>query len=171
MTPANFVDWRAQTTSFEALGALPNWTGEPWPFNVVAGDGVERVPGIYASSGFFKVMGVGPLVGRVLDDERDRTRGRRTVVISYAYWRRASAAIRQRSADRSRSTPFAAAVHRCRCDAAGFRLPSRDEHLALACRLGRRADAAPGGIRALLPWYTVFGRLKHGVTIERARAS
>jgi putative ABC transport system permease protein len=87
VTPANFVDWRAQLRSFEAIGALPNWTGEPWPFNVVGPAGVERVHGIYASSGFFEVMGVAPLLGRVLDADADRTRGGRTVVISHAYWR------------------------------------------------------------------------------------
>ena len=39
VTPANFVDWRAQTSSFDALGALPNWTREPWPFNVAVPGG------------------------------------------------------------------------------------------------------------------------------------
>ena len=28
VVPANFVDWQAQSQSFDALGVLPNWTGE-----------------------------------------------------------------------------------------------------------------------------------------------
>ena len=48
LTPANFVDWSSQASSFEALGVLPNWTGEPWPFNVAGPNGMERVSGIYA---------------------------------------------------------------------------------------------------------------------------
>src|SRR5688500_4900255 len=86
VTPADFVDWDAQTTSFAAMGALPNWTGEPWIFNAASGEGFERVPGIHASSGVFQALGVEPLLGRALNREDDRTRGVRSVAISYGYW-------------------------------------------------------------------------------------
>src|SRR5437867_3515864 len=39
VTPANFVDWRAQTTAFEELGVLPNWSGPGWHFNIAGHDG------------------------------------------------------------------------------------------------------------------------------------
>jgi putative ABC transport system permease protein len=42
VTPANFVDWKAQSSSFEALGAVPNWSGETSPFNVVSRRWVSR---------------------------------------------------------------------------------------------------------------------------------
>ena len=86
VTPANFVDWEAQTSSFDALGVLPNWEGKAWPFNLGGQSGTERVEGIYASSGFFRVMGVQPLLGRALSQDDDRTRGRRSIVISHNYW-------------------------------------------------------------------------------------
>jgi hypothetical protein len=47
----NFVDWEAQSSVFDAMGTLPNWTGPISTFNVVGADSVERVPGLYASSG------------------------------------------------------------------------------------------------------------------------
>ena len=170
VTPANFVDWRAQTTSFEALGALPNWTGEPWPFNVVAGSGVERVPGIYASSGFFKVMGVGPLVGRVLDDDADRTRGGRTVVISYAYWRQRfggdpSAVGQILEVDTFRGGGFTVVG----VMPPGFDMPRGTSiWLSLADWGGGPMPNQEASERCC-PWYAVFGRLRDGVTIERAR--
>ena len=121
VTPANFVDWKAQTNSFDALGALPNWTREPWSFNVAVpggpstslGTGIERVPGIYASSGFFEVMGVAPLLGRVLDADDDRTHGQASRrhqprLLADALRRRS----RRSSAGRSRWTPSAAEASR-----------------------------------------------------------
>src|ERR671911_85616 len=35
VTGPNFVDWEAQTTSFEALGVVPNWTGASATFTIV----------------------------------------------------------------------------------------------------------------------------------------
>src|SRR5229473_2405816 len=66
VTPANFVDWRAQSAAFEEIGVLPNWSGPSWHFNIAGAGGTERVDGIYASSGFFRVLGVRPLFGRTL---------------------------------------------------------------------------------------------------------
>jgi predicted permease len=170
VTPANFVDWRAQTNSFEALGALPNWMGEPWSFNIVGGDGVERVAGIYASSGFFKVIGVSPLVGRVLDDDADRTRGGRTVVISYAYWQQRfggdpSAVGRVLDVDTFRGGGFTVVG----VMPPGFNLPrGTNIWLSMADWGGGPMPSQDASLRCC-PWYAVFGRLKEGVTVERAR--
>jgi putative ABC transport system permease protein len=87
LSPANFVDWRAQTSSFESLGVLPNWTGAPWPFNVIGHDGYERVYGIYASSGLFRTLGVAPMIGRTLSEEDDSRMGIRNVVLGHSYWK------------------------------------------------------------------------------------
>src|SRR5205809_1892925 len=83
----NFVDWDAQSRVFDAMGTLPNWTGPLSTFNVVGADSVERVSGLYASSGFFRVLGIQPLLGQSLSPDDDRQQGRRQVVISYAYWK------------------------------------------------------------------------------------
>ena len=31
VTPANFVDWRAQSRAFEAMAFAPAWMGSRWP--------------------------------------------------------------------------------------------------------------------------------------------
>ncbi len=70
------------------MGVLPNWSGPSWNFNVGAPEGLERVKGVYASSGFFRVLGVGAFMGRTFDPEEDRRQGVRTVILSHSYWRR-----------------------------------------------------------------------------------
>src|SRR5215469_776693 len=87
VSPANFVDWSAQSHSFEAIGALP-WDGTDTLFRIASPDGVDRVRGVYASSGFFRVLGIRPEVGRFFDDEEDHQRGLRRAVISHAFWQR-----------------------------------------------------------------------------------
>jgi predicted permease len=170
VTPANFVDWRAQLRSFEAIGALPNWTGEPWPFNVVGPAGVERVHGIYASSGFFEVMGVAPLLGRVLDADADRIRGGRTVVISHAYWRQRfagdpSAVGQVLEIDTFRGGGFTVVG----VMPSGFDMP-RGANLWLSLGdWGGGPMPDRDASRRCCPWYAVFGRLKPGVTLESAR--
>jgi putative ABC transport system permease protein len=172
VVPANFVDWQAQSQSFDALGVLPNWTGEVWPFNVVRPGGVERVSGIYASSGFFRVMGVAPLLGATFASDDDLTPGRRHAIISQNYWERQLNAnpsvigstitidtfrggaftivgVMPRSFDFPRSTDIWLSL----ADWGGGPMPPRDSATERCC-----------------PWYTVFGRLKPGVPIAQARS-
>ncbi len=87
VTGASFVDWEAENTVFDAMGALPNWAGQVTTFNVVGTDAMERVPGAYASSGVFRTLGVSPMIGHELQPEDDRRSGERHVVLSAAYWR------------------------------------------------------------------------------------
>jgi hypothetical protein len=170
VTPANFVDWSAQASSFEALGVLPNWTGKPWPFNVVGRDGMERVQGIYASSGFFRVAGVAPMLGRTFEAEEDRTRGRRTVVISYPYWRAKFASDpavigRTLDIDTFRGGLFTVV---------GVMPPAFDFPRGASIWLslgdwGGGPMPAPDAPDRCCPWYTVLGRLKLGTTVDGAR--
>jgi putative ABC transport system permease protein len=170
VTPADFVDWAARSTSFEAIGALPNWSGEPWIFNVAARRGMERVPGIYASSGFFTTMGVQPLVGRGLSADADRTRGLRSVVVSHRYWQTqfggdASIVGRTIEIDTFRGGAFTIV---------GVMPPTfdfprgTDLWLSLADWGGGAMPPSDAAERCC-PWYTVVARLKREVTIEAAQ--
>src|SRR5258708_2929485 len=61
ISPPDFVDYRAQTRSFESLGSESNYA----PLLNISG--VERplqVQGRYVSAGFFKMLGVTPALGR-----------------------------------------------------------------------------------------------------------
>ncbi len=84
IAPANFVDWRAQASSFDAMSvyAVRN-------MNVAtAGGEPERVPGAMTSSTFFTVLGVQPLLGRAFvpgDAEPGQTDA---AVLGYGFWQR-----------------------------------------------------------------------------------
>ena len=170
LTPANFVDWSLQTSSFEALGVLPNWTGEPWPFNVSGSNGMERVKGIYASSGFFRVMGVAPMLGRTFVADEDLTWGKRTVVISYPYWQARfggdpSVVGRTLDVDTFRGGGFTVVG----VMPAGFDFPQGTNIWLSLGDWGGGPMPAPDASDRCCAWYTVFGRLKPDVTIEHAR--
>ena len=170
VTPADFVDWAAQSASFESIAALPNWSGEPWIFNVVARGGMERIPGIYASSGLFATMGVQPLLGRGLSAEADRTRGQRSVLVSHRFWQMQfggdpSVVGRTIEIDTFRGGAFTIVG----VMPPAFDFPrGTDLWLSLA-DWGGGAMPSPDAAERCCPWYTVVARLKRDVTIQAAQ--
>ncbi|MGA9770725.1 MAG: ABC transporter permease [Blastocatellia bacterium] len=78
---AAFADWRNQCESFEAISILD---AERFAFT---GSGVpERVGGASVSAGFFDLMSVTPILGRVFSPEEDKPGANTVVVISHALW-------------------------------------------------------------------------------------
>src|SRR5687767_8232343 len=79
--PANYVDWKNQTQSFEDMAASQesslNLTGDGEP---------ERVTTRRVTSNFFSVLGVQPLIGRGFLPEEDRPQANKVVVLSYPLW-------------------------------------------------------------------------------------
>jgi putative ABC transport system permease protein len=171
VTPANFADWRVQTTMFTDLGVLFNWSEQPQHFNVGTAEGYERVEGIYASSGFFRVMGVQPILGRTLAADDDHRRNQRHVVIGYRYWQErygGDPAVIGKTAniDTFRGGAF---------EIVGVMPPSFD--LPRGAQLwmslgdcGAGPMVPPDSSNRCCSWYNVFGRLKPGVTIPQAKA-
>jgi putative ABC transport system permease protein len=81
IAPATFVDWQRMATSFDAMSVFANRV-----YNVTPATGEPaRVRGSIASSAFFDVLGVTPLLGRGLT--RDDA-GRQTIVLSFGFWQR-----------------------------------------------------------------------------------
>lgn len=83
VTPANFFDWKQQTTVFENMAAFGSST------LTLTGDGEpEQVLGTRASSGYFTVVGVEPKLGRsFLPEEFEPGRGR-VVILGNRFWQR-----------------------------------------------------------------------------------
>jgi predicted permease len=79
----NYRDWRDQSASFDAMATYR--FGE----SPVAADGTAEF-GRTASvdAPFFRVLGVGPILGRTFTPEETSPGTGRVVVISYAYWHR-----------------------------------------------------------------------------------
>jgi predicted permease len=78
-----FLDLRAQNRSFSQMSALANWnanlSGEPTP---------ERVQGVQVSGEFFLTLGVQAAIGRTLLPADAEPGNLRTVVLSYGFWSR-----------------------------------------------------------------------------------
>ncbi|HZI22729.1 MAG TPA: ABC transporter permease [Gemmatimonadales bacterium] len=156
VSPANYMDWHDRATSFSGL-ALLSWTGLTF-----TGDRAERVPGRAVTPDLFAVLGATPSLGRTFTDEESRPNSPRVIVLSEALWRRRFGAD---PAIVGRAVPVAGGTARVvGVMPASFRpMPlGREEYwepMALdwsnRARNGRYAMAV--------------GRLKDGVTIERAQ--
>ena len=81
VAPANFLDWRTQTRSFEAMGAA-----EMWSPNLGLATGAERVKGLRVSPETLRLLGVAPLHGRLLATGAAEAADLRTVVIGHRLW-------------------------------------------------------------------------------------
>jgi putative ABC transport system permease protein len=83
ISPQNFEDWRAQSSSFEAMSAY-----EYESFVLTGAGEPERVVGIKASSAFVDVLGVRPALGRGFLPGEDAPGAGRVAVLSERLWRR-----------------------------------------------------------------------------------
>ena len=80
----DLADYRSRLASVAELAA---WV--PAPFSgVVGGDGAERLRGVLVTGDYFRVLGVGATVGRLLSPDDDVAGHADVVVISEGLWRR-----------------------------------------------------------------------------------
>jgi predicted permease len=82
LSPANFIDWEAQTRSFEQMaiyrGGRRTITGQGEP------DGVATVRG---SASLLPIFGLTPTLGRHFTRDEDSEGGARVVILSESFWR------------------------------------------------------------------------------------
>ena len=168
VSPANFVDWAAQSRSFEAIGALI-W--EDTLYKIVSPEGIDRVRGVYASSDFFRALGVTPELGRFFGFEEDHGSGLRRAIISHAFWQQrfhGDPKVIGQTLDidtynggiftvagvipQGLEFPVDASIWLSYGDSGVHPLPKPDA--AVRC----------------CSWLTVFGRLKPGITVSQAEA-
>ncbi|HUI40466.1 MAG TPA: ABC transporter permease [Terriglobia bacterium] len=79
----DFVDWRAQATSFSGMAA-----DSENAFTLSGGTEPERVPGAQVSANYFEVLGVAPLLGRVFVSGEDQAGRAQAVVLREDLWKR-----------------------------------------------------------------------------------
>lgn len=171
VSPANFVDWRARNTVFEELGVLPNWAGASTPFHIVGSDGVQRVYGSYASSGFFRVLGASPAMGRTFGADEDQQAGQRKVIISDSYWREQldgdpSVLGKTLDVDTFRGGKFTIIG----VMPPAFQFPSGAKIWLSLGDWGAGPLPPVDSAQRCCAWFTVFGRLKPGVTYQQAES-
>ncbi|PYT13212.1 MAG: permease [Acidobacteria bacterium] len=82
---ANFLDWRAHTTSFSELAA---WA--PTSYVLTGLDRPEQAPGATVSANFFRTLGVKPILGRTFLPDEDGVQNPASAshiaIISYRMW-------------------------------------------------------------------------------------
>src|SRR6185436_11668885 len=83
VTPANFLDWRAQNTVFEHLAAILTR-----PANLANQDQAERIDLAMTSANFFSVFGAEPLHGRFFIPSDEQAGHAPVVVVSHTLWQR-----------------------------------------------------------------------------------
>lgn len=83
VTPANFLDWRAQNTVFEHLAALLTR-----PANLASEDRAERIELAMTSANFFAVFGTEAQRGRLFIPTDEQAGHAPIVVVSHALWQR-----------------------------------------------------------------------------------
>jgi len=83
VSPADFLDYRAQVRAFENLAAAQAWGG-----SLSGADKAEEIPGLQVTANLFTTLGVAPLVGRTFVTGEDQPGATRMLVIGYGLWQR-----------------------------------------------------------------------------------
>jgi putative ABC transport system permease protein len=82
-SPANFIDWAAQNSVFAAMACARGWQA-----NLSGGEQPERIRATMASSQFFTLFGVSPILGRAFGTEDAKPGNAGVVVLSHGLWSR-----------------------------------------------------------------------------------
>jgi len=158
VSPANYLDWRAQLSTFQDVGAA-----EWWSPNLTDTDQPEKVWAMTLTPSMFPLLGVPAMYGRVFS--RDDEAGDHVVVVTHDFWRRRLGAVpkavgRTITLDGEHYTVIG--VMPPSFHFAPFWVTRTD----VWAPLDLHARAASRDMQTL----RVFARLKPGVTLAQARA-
>ena len=162
VAPANFLDWRERSRSFERLAAAI-----PYSHDYTGGGEPEVLFGANVTEGFFEALGIKPLLGRTFEAGEHAFGGRPVVMITHGLWQR------RFGGDPGIVGKPIVLDDRAR-EIVGVLPP--DFKPQLLPRPGELSVWAPKVILEHEPrirssaWWNVIGRLKPGVTIDAARA-
>lgn len=84
VSPANYIDWKAQSTTFEQM-AVYSYTG----LSLSTSNDPLPLIGAAVSSDFFSVLRTNPMQGRTFTPDEEQPGRDQVVVISHALWQRA----------------------------------------------------------------------------------
>ena len=159
VAPPNYLDWKAQNSVFDALGAYRvngfalTGAGEP-----------ESVTAITVSASLFRVLGVDALVGRTFNEDEE-TRKDRVVVLRHDFWQRRFGG--DRSLVGKSITLTGAPFTVVGVMPPGFQFPDGNPGDLYSPLLFAPIELGGRRTHSL----TVLGRLKDGVSIDAASAN
>ena len=163
----DFLDWRREVRSWEAISGFANPT-----YTVGRGEEVERVKGELVSAEYFRLLVVDPLRGRTFSAEEDQAPGQPVAMIGHAFWQSRLGG----AGDVLERTLWINAQEHDIVGVlpAGFQGVTGQAEIWLP--LSRQAVAIPElsghdpAHRRDLRWHAVVGRLKEGVGAAEAAA-
>jgi macrolide transport system ATP-binding/permease protein len=79
----DFLDWKRLNQVFTSLDAY-----NPYGYLLRLQSASEPVPAVRVSAGFFRTLGVAPILGRDFHAEEDELKAAQTVIISYGTWQK-----------------------------------------------------------------------------------
>ena len=157
VAPANFLDWRAQSTVFERIVAYTTTSG-----TFADGNGPERIQGAAVSWDLFEMLGVAPALGTGFAATQDAPGANNVIVLSHTLWQGrfgADPGVIGRAVPVNGTPVTILGVM-----PAGFYFPARTAEFWRPIALNP-ANASRGG-----HFLGVTARLKPDVPIERAQA-
>lgn len=167
VAPANFLDWRRETTAFSGLAAFDDFTA------TLTGSGeAQRIHAVSASGNFFDVLGVQAQIGRLFIADDDRPDAPRVAVLTDGLWHQqyGGAADALGKVMTLNSTPYTIVGVLPR----GFDMPmvAGGEVWTTGDRGIPRSFPFPGDITAVRDSHiiVVIGRLADGATQRQAQA-
>ncbi|MGC2662414.1 MAG: ABC transporter permease [Bryobacteraceae bacterium] len=85
---ANYIDWRDQSHTFDAMGAADYWTANLLNNDPSDSSPAEHLLGLKVTQNLFPLLGVNPLLGRVFVRGEDQVGAEHEAVLSYRLWQR-----------------------------------------------------------------------------------
>jgi putative ABC transport system permease protein len=160
LSPANYVDWKHMSKSFDAMGAY--WESS---VNLVGQGDPERLEGATVTADLLPLLGVQPAMGRLFTAAEDREGAPGTLLLGYQLWQAVfggDAGVIGRRVNLD-NEPFVVIGVMPR----DFHFPSRDAELWMPTRFHEHDDDFRDRNNNYL---NVVARLKPGVSLDRARA-
>ncbi|MCH9649667.1 MAG: ABC transporter permease [Deltaproteobacteria bacterium] len=158
VSPADYMDWRAQSSVFEELAAF-----EERKVSLRQAEGSEQVDAAAVTPQFFSLLGVGAQTGRPLLEEDGLESSERVVVLSHPYWQSrfggASNALGQTIQLDGEAHTVVGVLP------ASFRFPAL-RHASLWVPLAFDAEILANRMDFYL---SAIGRLKDGVSLKQAQ--
>ena len=158
----DYLDWKRDNTVFEQLAVSRR---ESYNLSGLADHAPEQVSGALVTANFFRVVGLSPQIGRTFSDEEDRVGGPLLAVISDKLWQR----VFQRDPGvLGRSVNFGNQPY----TVIGVMPPQMfsPRTVDVWFPLMRRTDTSNWQMRDNHPGLFGWGRLKSGVSLEKASA-
>jgi predicted permease len=162
VSPADFLDYRRETSAFEQLAAAQYWSG-----NLAGRDKPESILGLQVTANLLPMLGVPPLLGRTFTAQDEKPGAPLVLVIGYPLWQRhfgGDPGVVGRTVNLDGQPFTIAGVMPASFQFAPFWATQAEMWTPLSSVFGARLNDRGG--RSL----RVFGRLRKGVSVSQAQA-